>query len=261
MTDPKRLSLASDSEVERLILQAGRVHAPPGSKEHALLVASSALGVAGAAAGGAVVGKGNALGIAKAGSIVSLKWIGIVGLTGIGAVAGAVVVHEVRESRAPIAVEMTPALARRPPAPARARSRTDRIPENGEGWTPAPIDPVTLARASAEIVNALPPPTLGPDAGTASTLPAELAVLEQARGAIAAGDPALSLWLLDGYAGRFPRGSMAPEATMLRIEALVKVGDRGAATRTADALLAGDPGSPYAARVQSLLATSAMSNP
>jgi hypothetical protein len=253
MTDPKRLSLASDSEVERQLLQAGRVHAPPGSKEHALLVASSALGVAGAAA----AGKGTALGIAKAGSIVSLKWIGIIGLAAIGTVAGAAVVHEVRESRAPIAVEVTPALARRPSALA----RTDRTPENGEGWTPAPIDPATLAPASAEVVNAPPPPTLGPDAATASTLPAELAVLEHARGAIAAGDPALSLSLLDGYAGRFPRGSMGPEATMLRIEALVKVGNRGAAARTADALLAGDPGSPYAARVQSLLGTSAMSNP
>ncbi len=96
------------------------------------------------------------------------------------------------------------------------------------------------------------------DAGLsiASTVPAEMATLEGARGALAAGDPARCLSVLEHYAERFPGGSMAPEAAMVRIEALVKSGDRAAATRAADALLAGNPESPYAARVRSLLGTS-----
>ena len=81
-------------------------------------------------------------------------------------------------------------------------------------------------------------------------------MLEGARGALAAGDAAGCLSMLNRYAERFPRGSMAPEGTMLRIEALVNAGDRDAARRFADAYLASDPDSPYAARVRSLLETS-----
>jgi outer membrane protein assembly factor BamD (BamD/ComL family) len=86
-------------------------------------------------------------------------------------------------------------------------------------------------------------------------LPAEIALLDQARGAVAAGEPARALAILDGYTVRFPRGAMAPEATVLRIEALVKAGDRPAATRFADAFLATAPTSPYTTRIQSLLTT------
>ena len=49
---------------------------------------------------------------------------------------------------------------------------------------------------------------------------------------------------------------MAPEGTMLRIEALMKAGDAGVARQIADAYLAGDPDSPYGARVRSLLQVS-----
>jgi Outer membrane lipoprotein len=264
MNDPERLSTASDNEVERLLLGASRVRAPPGSKERAMLAVSGALGASGAAAGGAAAGKGTAVGIAKAGSFASLKWVGILGLTGIGTMAGAVVLHEVRESPPPTAVEMGPMSAPRT-SPARgARSNASRTPETGGEWTPVPVDPLTLAPfASAEVVGApsAPAPVLAvtiADAGAfaASTLPAELALLEQARSAVRGGDPARALSVLDRYAERFPQGSMMPEVTMIRIEALVKAGDRSAATRSAAAFLASDPESPYVARVQSLLGTS-----
>jgi len=100
-------------------------------------------------------------------------------------------------------------------------------------------------------------PTLRPESAPApsSSLPAELSTLDQARTALRSGDPARALSILDGYASRFPHGSMAPEATMLRIEALVKAGDRAAAGRVADGFLTMSPGSPYAARIRSLLGT------
>ena len=101
MSDPKRLSMASDSEFERALLRTARVAAPSGSKERALRVASSALAGSAAVAGGAAAGKGTALGMAKAGSIASLKWIGIVGLTGVGLTASAVAYHEVQDNRPP----------------------------------------------------------------------------------------------------------------------------------------------------------------
>jgi hypothetical protein len=264
MNDPERLSTASDSEVERLLLGASRVRAPPGSKERAMFAVSGALGASGAVGGGAAAGKGTAIGLAKAGSLASLKWVGILGLAAIGTVGGAVVLHEVRESPPPTAVEMGPESASGTRPVRGARSNSNRTPETGGEWTPVPIDPLTLAPlASAEVAVApsAPAPMLAvaiADAGAfaASALPAELALLEQARSAVAGGDPARSLSVLDRYAERFPQGSMMPEAMMIRIEALLKAGDRSAATRSAAAFLASDPGSPYAARVRSLLGTS-----
>jgi hypothetical protein len=257
MNDPKRLS-ASDDAVERTLLRAGRVVAPPGSKERALMMATGALGASGAVVGGAAAGKGTVFGLAKAGSIASLKWFGIVSLTGIGLTASAVIVHEVRESRAP-----TLAVVRedKRPAARRALPRLASAPRTDEGWAPAPIDPLTLS-PSSDVLPAPPPPAriaaaAIEDAGapSASTVPTELAMLDQVRAALTAGDPARSLSILERYADRFPHGSMAPEATMLRIEALLKAGDRSAATRFADSFLESEPDSPYAARVRSLLET------
>ena len=81
-------------------------------------------------------------------------------------------------------------------------------------------------------------------------------MLDQARAAIDHGDAARGLSLLDAYASRFPHGVMGPEASILRIEALVNEGDRAAADREGDAFLRANPTSPYAARIASLLGRS-----
>ena len=91
---------------------------------------------------------------------------------------------------------------------------------------------------------------------SASGVQAELASLDQARAALAAGAPARALSLLDAYAAAFPRASMAQEATVLRVEALVRAGDLPAARRVGDAFLANNPRSPSAAHVRSLLGES-----
>jgi hypothetical protein len=79
-------------------------------------------------------------------------------------------------------------------------------------------------------------------------------MLDEARAALAASRPATALSALDAYAAAFPRGAMAPEADVLRIEALVKAGDRAAAMRLADAFLAREGQGPYVERIRSLLA-------
>jgi hypothetical protein len=81
-------------------------------------------------------------------------------------------------------------------------------------------------------------------------------MLKLARDAPLAADPARCLSILDRFAERFPRGSMAPEGIILRIEALMKAGDTRAARQVADAYLVSDPESPYGARVRSLLQVS-----
>jgi hypothetical protein len=79
-------------------------------------------------------------------------------------------------------------------------------------------------------------------------------MLDEARRALSMGEPARALSILDTYIARFPRGTMSPEAVLVRIEALVKAGDRLAAERAAEALSASSPDNPYRSRVQSLLA-------
>jgi hypothetical protein len=61
------------------------------------------------------------------------------------------------------------------------------------------------------------------------------------------------LSILDDYGQRFPRAAMAPEATIVRIEALIAAGDRAAAKRIADAFLSAHAQSPYATRIRSLV--------
>lgn len=82
----------------------------------------------------------------------------------------------------------------------------------------------------------------------------EITMLEEARRALSAGAPARALSILDTYVARFPHGTMGPEATLVRIEALVKAGDRPAAERAAEALGASNPDNPYRSRVHALLA-------
>jgi hypothetical protein len=253
MSDPKRLSSGSDSEVERLLLRAGRAGAPARSKELAFLAASSALPTAGAAAGGAVAGKGVATGIAKAaGSFAALKWVGVLGIAGAGALAGVVA----SESRHAPTVLTVPVAARSssfvPGRQAGLRPNGSRS-DPSTGWTPVPVDPSTIPTTSTE--RPIVAPSALPAARSASDLRAELASLEEARNALAAREPVRALSVLERHAAQFPEGTMAPEETMLRIEALVMVGDSQAAKRLAEAFLASHPDAPYAARVRSLLGT------
>jgi hypothetical protein len=276
MTEPRRLSSESEDHVERMLLSAGRAGAPPGAKQRALLVASGAIAASSLAAGGAAAGgaaAGGAAAVAKAGSLATLTWIGVFSVTGIGVVTSAMVLSDAHQDtrRTDFAASVASSLARsremRPP-PERSASA-----KSGDGETAAPVDPTAIltrpapparpteAVAPATAVTRLPSSELSaPRAGergsaSASTLPAEIALLDQARGAIAVGEPARALAILDGHTARFPRGVMAPEAAVLRIEALVKAGDRPAATRFADGFLATAPTSPYTTRIQSLLTT------
>jgi len=83
----------------------------------------------------------------------------------------------------------------------------------------------------------------------AARLAQELQALRVAREALAAGDGPRALDALDDYATRFPRGHLALEAEVLRIEALSRAGDASAAAR-ARRFLEAHPQSPYAERLR-----------
>jgi hypothetical protein len=91
------------------------------------------------------------------------------------------------------------------------------------------------------------------NASDVSSLEGEVAALDLARTALAGGDATGTLQRLDQYEQAFPRGALRPEATYLRIQALSKSGQSGAARTLAARFLASHPKSPHAAQLQTLI--------
>ena len=90
-------------------------------------------------------------------------------------------------------------------------------------------------------------------ASQSSTLAAQVALLDAARGAMANAAHAEALRLADRYRADFPNGELAPEAEVVAIEALVARGARQSASERAARFLARYPGDPHAARVKWLV--------
>jgi hypothetical protein len=223
----------SASAAERALLRAGHMGASMEARERALTAVTSVVLATAAAGAGS--------GAAKIGWASVAKWAGTLGVVAIGAGAVGVAATQPRAERAmeepTVPTVLVEATASAPVAPEPSR-------------TAAPTATRVLA-APPRVVPRVVPPAMASVAPP--SLSAELGSLDEARGAIATGDPARALRELDAYGARFPRGSLAQEATMLRIEALVKVGDRPAAKALADAFLAASPASPYAERVRLLI--------
>ena len=59
--------------------------------------------------------------------------------------------------------------------------------------------------------------------------------------------------LLREYDSRYPGGALGPEATALRVEALLRAGDRTKGQALGEKFVAQHPNGPYATRIRSLL--------
>jgi outer membrane protein assembly factor BamD (BamD/ComL family) len=88
----------------------------------------------------------------------------------------------------------------------------------------------------------------------APDLVAEVEALDEARRALSS-DPEAALAAIDAYHSRFEGGALGHEATVLRIEALVRAGQSERARAAGAAFLARHPSSPLAQRVRNLLAS------
>jgi outer membrane protein assembly factor BamD (BamD/ComL family) len=86
-----------------------------------------------------------------------------------------------------------------------------------------------------------------------ATLTAETAALSAAREALARGDAKGAFAAIDAYSREFPNGILVPEATVLRIEALLSSGDRAGAVSLAKRFVGAAGGSAYARRLARLL--------
>ncbi len=123
-----------------------------------------------------------------------------------------------------------PALVAAPPATPLARAHLAASPD-------------TVERVERVERHAAPARTLERAPRLASALADEQTLLDPARSALAHGDGAAALSLLDQHARRFPDGALAQEREAMMIHALVLTGDKERAQHRADAFRGRYPGS------------------
>ena len=215
--EPNRLLDESNSQLERALLSAGAA-SPSSRQTHAKTLA--ALGLA---AGSATL-LGGAAGAATLSTAAKLTWTKLVlGVSLVGAAAVPAGYYVATHQSTPEAAA-TRSVATRLPAAAPAAESIDDLMEAPAAM---PMDPV--ARAS---------------------LTRELAALDRARLGLANGDARGALGQLDGYQRSFPRGRLALEAEVLRIDALAKLGRTSEARQHAQTFVRLHPNSVLATRVR-----------
>ncbi|WP_437963012.1 hypothetical protein WME76_48305 (plasmid) [Sorangium sp. So ce119] len=270
MTDPKPLGELGDDEttdLERALLRSWK-HESPSSSARA-----RALAIAGLAAGTSAAPDAHAAPAPKAaaGKLLTLaKW-------GLGAVIGAGLlgagVALLRPPAAPSAaappseppaasaqpVATAPPVADEPPAASAQPVTPAPAPSGPVTRAPIPLQASASPSPAPAAVASPPRPTgAASRARSAPVAPADalgeqVAMIDRARDALGAGDAAGCLAALDAHDGRFPRSAMGEEATVLRIEALIRLGDRARAADLGQRFLASRPTSPHAAGVRALL--------
>jgi hypothetical protein len=243
MTDFSEDGLPEWTGEELAILRSADDDRPPARSLTATL---AAVGTGGALASGAVAAKGAsvAAGVstAKWTTLFGVsKWVGLAMIGGV-LVTGTVVVARRSESPAPVAVVKKPVVPVRREAPRETPAATP-APEPPPAPAVEAADPAAASAAGRRaVVHAQPDISL------------EIAALDEARTALRQGRAGDALAALDRYGAEYGKnGGLRVEATVLRIDALLRSGNRARATALANAFLARNPKSPYAARVRALL--------
>lgn len=248
MSEPRRLREANDNSFERAILDAGASYR---SSDEAKARTLAALGLAGTAL----------VSVAAASSSSSLfgklslgKLLAIVS---VGAAAAVPVGYWAFGSQSePLSPPLRAPMAKSaPPAPPVARPN-DAAPTSTLEVAAAPVASVarveTIARAeSAAGTRANKPENKASSSG--ALLTGELGALDAARGALAKGEARRALALLDAYQKSYPRGRLALEAEVLRIDALARSGETQAAKQRAAAFVRRHPSSVLSTRVRGYL--------
>jgi hypothetical protein len=116
--------------------------------------------------------------------------------------------------------------------------------------SPAPA--ASAVHAPAPVVSVVEPPPVSRDAN----LRDEIRLLDRARAALRMRAPSEALDSLRQYFDGHPRGTLEPEATVLRIEALLQSGQRVQAAAAAREFLTRHPDGPLADRVRRGMADS-----
>jgi hypothetical protein len=278
MSDPRRILEDDPGEAQRRLLRSACLDTPPaGAKGRTLAAMGLAAAATAAATSSAAASTTGATGVSLA-----IKWLAICALGGTVILVAATQLSPLLSPKQPAPVASAasaptmnepippmPALApSRPALPAdlavSSNAKVVTAPPNRVTSIPkAPSSPPATVSSVAE-----PEPTASgaPAQVTPATevppgLAAEVLALREARRALGSGQPSTTLRLLDAYEARFAHPTLLPEATVMRIEALLALGRTGEAHTIADKLLADQPNSAYAQRVRSLLGAATSTTP
>lgn len=256
MTEPQRLKDKHAGKLESALLGSAGRDAPLARARGRTLLA---LGLGATAAGlpAATTAAAGAKTVASVALAAAAKW------GGIGLAVGVLTMGALYEGPKLIG---RPAASHSASAPRAAPSRSGIVSEVEGAPIPVTDTPPAPADAPAAVDEVAPQPRTAPIArGARRTVPPlvdnrgglrlaeEVAALDGVR-QITAIQPEEALRLLDEYDRRFPQGDLGPEALVLRIDALVHDGQRGAADALATDYLARHPGSPHAKRIRTTLA-------
>lgn len=239
MSDPKRLFIdADEGSLERSLLDAWTADGPSQAAREKTL---AALGLATA---GSVVGTTAASASIAPKAVLAtaglMKWFGLL-ILALGLSAGVFVFlkrDRVAQPLISISAPTTSAIA-----PSAAPSTTvvtmnlDSLPQD-----------VPTATPSARVHSAHPAPRPAD-----SSLSPQIALLDRARAALAAGDASRAENLAERYEGDFPNGAFTQEAEVLRVEALIGEGRRDDATTVGKHFLDAHPTSPHAPHLREIL--------
>lgn len=242
--DPGTESGETDALVERLV-RAGRADGPS-AKTLAAAPAAVATLLSGQAA--AAAGLTPALGaVAPAGTVaasplVLLTWIAASAVVTATALAVGSAFRETR-SAAPSALVLGVSAPRSVPAP----------PSSASATPPAVVDTPRAAGSTPSAVVALASPTVA--SAPRGDVSREVAFLDAARHALVDGSPSRALGILETLE-QMPRRALVPEATVLRVRALLAEGSVTEARRVAEAYCDAAPSSPQASVLRALIADS-----
>jgi TolA-binding protein len=198
--------------------------------------------------------------VAKTSGVFALgtfaKWAVLATAVTAAGVAGNVVMSRPVASsatRAPLAPVSMPATA----APKPPEQPTEIAPIEPVATAAQPVEPAPPAVArvvptstSKTATKAAPIEDAPLDA---ERLAEEVALVDQARGALARGDAGAALRALDEYEARFSERRFAPEALYLRMESLLRLGKSETARAVAERLAKRFPSSPHTARARQVL--------
>ena len=130
-------------------------------------------------------------------------------------------------------------------APTPVVRRTNDAPKRS-GEQPAQTLPAPTSGSAERAFAVDPTPPL-------ATLERETSLLDAARRALARGGATDALAALAGYERAFPQGALRPEASVLKVRALLGAGDRAGAEALGRRVIAAAPGSEHADAIRAAL--------
>jgi hypothetical protein len=261
MNSPHRLLESCAHPEARELLRAAIAERP---RPSAMRAAALALGVGAGLSVTSAAGAATTAAVAVAAPSLALvvgKWVALGMFAGLTLAGGAnVLSSRIVTSRA------APSLARSNPPPALPVVAKVAAVTQDSAASPPPADDVHAATPASRGAPALlPSPAAAATAQTEHDLPSsalvpdgrnlgrEVAQIDAARQAVAAGNARAALNHLDDYAALDRTATLDREAQLLRVDALLLSGSKAAALSLAQAYLAQHPGDPHSARLRALV--------